>query len=221
MIDDTAEPETPDLAPAGPPTDPAASAPDETPARVPLRRRRLWWLAIGTVVAVIAGGAAWVVSHPRAAPASNPYHLPTIPTGRPAPSFSLPRLGGGPPVALTGSTPVPHVINFFASWCPNCAGELSTFAAEANATRGKVAFVGIDTNDPDRGAAESMISRAGVRYAVGVDASARIATAYLVVGLPTTVFIDRSGQVIGEAFGAQTAKTLRAWVVRLESLKGS
>jgi thiol-disulfide isomerase/thioredoxin len=108
------------------------------------------------------------------------------------------------------------VINFFASWCPNCAGELTTFAAEARSTRGKVAFVGIDSNDSDRSAVTAMTSRADVGYPVAVDTSAGTAVAYRVVGLPTTVFVDRRGRVFGEAFGAQSSKTLRAWVDRLE-----
>jgi cytochrome c biogenesis protein CcmG/thiol:disulfide interchange protein DsbE len=167
-------------------------------------------------VALVAAGFGWVVTHPKSAPSSNPYNLPTIPKGRAAPSFSLPRLGGGSRVTLPASAGTPVVINFFASWCPNCVGELSTFGAEAAAAHGKVAFVGIDTNDPDRSTVESMTSRAAVRYPIGVDPSAGTAAAYQVVGLPATVFVDGSGRVIGEAFGAQSAKALQAWVARLE-----
>ena len=112
---------------------------------------------------------------------------------------------------------VPTVVNFFASWCPNCSSELSAFAAEARATAGRVSFVGVDSNDADPGAARALLSRAGAAYPVGVDRGASTAGAYAVVGLPTTIFIDRSGRVVGEAFGAQTAKSLQAWIDRLTS----
>jgi cytochrome c biogenesis protein CcmG, thiol:disulfide interchange protein DsbE len=185
------------------------------------RQRWRWWRGVGLAVALVAAGAGWVVTHPKSAPASNPYTLPTIPQGRVAPSFSLPRLGGGAQVALTASAGQPVVINFFASWCPNCVGELSTFAAEAHRAQGKVAFIGVDTNAPDRSTVESMISHANVGYPIGVDSSAHTSAAYQVVGLPATVFVDRSGRVIGEAFGAQSAKDLHAWVARLEAPVGS
>ena len=211
--------ETAGLPSPGPaPVDPAAGA----PARRRSSPGRRWWIAGGVAVSLIGAAAIWVVSHPKVAPASNPYQLPTIPTGRLAPSFSLPRLGGGAPVMVNApSAPdpggrLPMVVNFFASWCPNCAAELSAFATESHAATGKVEFLGVDSNDSDHAAAESLLAHAGVRYPVGVDARATIATDYLVEGLPTTVFINRDGQVIGEAFGAQTVKTLRAWVSRLE-----
>jgi hypothetical protein len=61
-----------------------------------------------------------------------------------------------------------------------------------------------------------MLAGAGVRYPVGIDGSARIAQSYLVVGLPTTVFVNRLGQVVGEGFGSQSVADLRTWVRRLE-----
>lgn len=147
----------------------------------------------------------------------NPEHLPSLPANRPAPAFRLPRLGGGSPVSSTEFSGTPLVVNFFASWCPNCLDEMKTFAAEADAVRGRVAFVGVDLNDPDQQAARAVIARAGVRYPVGVDESAGTAVSYWVVALPTTVFIDRHGRLLGEAFGAQSPQQLRAWIDRLRA----
>lgn len=165
------------------------------------------------------GGSRTAASGPRAPRSSggNPEHLPSLPANRPAPAFQLPRLGGGPPVSSKDFSGTPLVVNFFASWCPNCLDEMRTFATEADAVRGRVAFVGVDLNDPDQQAARSVIARAGVRYPVGVDESAGTAVSYWVVALPTTVFIDRHGRLLGEAFGAQSPHQLRAWIDRLQA----
>jgi len=186
-------------------------------AAPPAGRRRIakgWWSVLGALIAV-AACASWVIAHPRTAPPSNPYGLPAIPSGTPAAAFGLPGLSGGR-VLSTARQDQPMVINFFASWCVNCAGELKTFAAAARDTRGMIHFVGIDTNDPNHGAARAMIKRSGVGYPIGVDASQHTAYSYQVIALPTTVFVDRAGRVIGEAFGAQSPAKLAAWVSRLE-----
>jgi len=109
------------------------------------------------------------------------------------------------------------VINFFASWCPNCAGELKAFSSVARAAQSTIVVLGVDTNDPDPGAAARMLASAGVDYPTGIDRSARVARSYLVVGLPTTVFLNRLGQVTGEAFGPQSAAALQSWVRRLQA----
>lgn len=109
------------------------------------------------------------------------------------------------------------VINFFASWCPNCAGELRAFASAARATRGTIVFIGVDSNDWDPGAAARMLARAGVTYPVGIDRSSRVTRSYLLVGVPTTVFVNRRGRIAGEAFGSQSAADLRYWIRRLEA----
>jgi thiol-disulfide isomerase/thioredoxin len=171
------------------------------------------WAMVAAAAAVVCALAGWVLTHPRSTPASSPEALPTVPKGKPAPAFDLPRLGGGPSVELSKGRPA--VINFFASWCPNCSAELSAFASESSRTRGSVSFIGIDSNDSDPGSAERLLHGAGATYPVGVDRSASTATAYLVVGLPTTIFVDREGQVVGEAFGAQSVRSLQAWLARL------
>ena len=180
------------------------------------RRRGPWLLGCAVLALVLVVAIGWVTGRPKAATSSNPHHLPSMPAGHPAPEFSLPRLGGGTQVSTTAFAGQPVVLNFFASWCPNCVDEMKTFAAESAAAQGRVAFVGVDSNDSDRQGAQRILADAGVRYPVGVDAEARIAEAYWVVGLPTTVFIDRRGRVVGEAFGPQSAGALKSWVKRLE-----
>ena len=159
---------------------------------------------------------------PAAAPVGNvtpenPHGLPSIPSGRPAPGFQLPRLGGGPVVSSGAAGGTPLVVNFFASWCPNCVDELKNFAAASAEAQGRVDFVGVDSNDTDQSAARKLLAQSGVHYPVGLDSTANTAVAYSVVALPTTVFIDRHGRIVGEAFGTQSLGQLRSWILRLEA----
>lgn len=60
-------------------------------------------------------------------------------------AFSLPALNGTGHVALADYRGKPTVVNFFASWCSACDRELPGFKAEADALKGKVTFIGVDS----------------------------------------------------------------------------
>ncbi len=135
--------------------------------------------------------------------------------GQEAPGFSLPVLTGTTPGAASGATlglqslrGRPVVLNFWASTCVDCRSELAAFAAVA-ASDPKVAFVGIDVGDPSPSSARSLVRAAGINFPVLSDAGGRVASAYRVSGLPTTVYIDPSGTVTVRHPGAMTAEQLR------------
>jgi cytochrome c biogenesis protein CcmG/thiol:disulfide interchange protein DsbE len=114
-------------------------------------------------------------------------------------------------VTLAGVLGRPTVVNFFASWCKDCQAELSAFAAFSTHTSGRVAIVGVDSNDFDAATAQRMLAGAGATYPVGVDSDAKVATSYLLTALPVTYFLDRDGRVVHAAFGAQTLSSLEHW----------
>jgi thiol-disulfide isomerase/thioredoxin len=142
--------------------------------------------------------------------------LPALAVGSVAPAFSLGRLGGGPEIALSDFRGRPVVLNFFASWCPDCQAELSGFALFAREQGSRVDVVGIDTNDSDGSAAEKLLMRAGAAYPVALDPLAKIATRYLIQALPVTYFIEPNGHVAGTAFGQMTTSQLDSWAQKLE-----
>jgi cytochrome c biogenesis protein CcmG/thiol:disulfide interchange protein DsbE len=135
--------------------------------------------------------------------------------GSSAPAFSLPRLGGGAPVTLSSFLGTPVIVNFFASWCPDCRSELAAMGTVAARNSGRVAVVGIDSNDGTGTPAQQLLVAAHATYPVGVDTSAQVAAKYLLVALPVTYFLDAHGRVVGSALGAQTVTSLQRWVNRL------
>jgi cytochrome c biogenesis protein CcmG/thiol:disulfide interchange protein DsbE len=170
-------------------------------------------LALAIVFVVLAVSAAERTTTTSTFPADTPV---TIARGRLAPAFNVPRLGGGKPVTLAAELGHPVVLNFFASWCVDCQAELRAFAEVSNGADTGVVFLAVDSNDTDTADAAHLLAAAGDRYPTGIDAEGGVATSYEVPGLPTTVFINRTGHVVGVALGAQSVADLYRWVATLE-----
>ena len=140
---------------------------------------------------------------------------PVLKAGGVAPAFSLPDLHGGDLVSLSAFRGMPVIVNFFASWCPDCRAELAAVATVARKNSGRLAVIGVDSNETSDAAASSLLAAAGAVYPVAVDASATVASKYLVQALPVSYFLDSSGRVVGAALGPQSASSLERWVARL------
>ncbi len=142
---------------------------------------------------------------------------PTLKPGTVAPVFSLPALGGGNPVSLSTFRGTPVIVNFFASWCRDCRAELDAVATVARHSAGRVAVVGVDSNESSDAAAMRLLAAAQANYPVALDDSAKVATQYLIDALPVSYFVNAEGRVVGVALGPQTVTSLDRWVTRLET----
>ena len=89
-------------------------------------------------------------------------------------------------------------------------------ASVARSANGRVAVIGVDSNESSDAAAERLLTSVHATYPVAVDADAKVATRYLVNALPVSYFLDARGRVVGVALGPQTTTSLQRWVARLE-----
>jgi cytochrome c biogenesis protein CcmG, thiol:disulfide interchange protein DsbE len=182
------------------------------------------------VIAVVAslGLVAFVITvivssqAARTTPATFPDSPPpALSVGSLAPDFSLQRLGGGSDVDLAALRGSPIVLNFFASWCSDCQGELAGFAKFAKSESPNVDVIGVDTNDANTKNAIHLLERAGAAYPVAVDPLGKLALRYLIQALPVTYFIDSDGRIAGVAFGKLSSAQLDSWMGKLRRESGT
>ena len=95
--------------------------------------------------------------------------------------------------SLRGRYPV--VLNVWASWCPGCRQEFPLFAAASAQFGKRVAFLGVDTNDPSGSNARAFLSQHHVSYPSYRASSTQLTSLAAIRGLPTTIYIGRDGRV--------------------------
>jgi cytochrome c biogenesis protein CcmG, thiol:disulfide interchange protein DsbE len=173
---------------------------------------------VGFVVFVVVRGPS--SSHQPGSAALALAPPATLAPGTAAPGFSLPALDGGASVSLSALRGMPVIVNFFASWCPDCRGELAAVATVARSSAGRVDVIGVDTNESSDAAATGLLAAAHAAYPVGLDDKAKVASAYLVQALPVSYYVDAQGRVVGASLGPQTVHSLQVWVARLEEGRG-
>ena len=152
-----------------------------------------------TVVVVVVAVLSVVASGSDAAtPRSDPK----------AASFSLPLLGAsGSNISLSEYAGKPVIVNFWASWCPPCQQETPLLASWYREEKGRVPLVGLDENDT-QSAALSFAHAKGVTYPLGFDPRTTAASAYGVIALPQTFFLNAKHQIVARIYGAVTASDL-------------
>lgn len=166
--------------------------------------RRRWLLALSAGALVASAGFAVAlqdddplgVVRPRPAPVVSAAGVRT-----PAQAVQVP--GDGP-----------AVVNFFASWCTPCREELPELQRVFAEHGPEVAVVGVDVAD-NRRKAVALLDAAGAAFPAAYDPDKAIAARYAVNGMPTTVFVDAEGRIVGRVQGKVSRRTLLRWVDRL------
>ena len=180
----------------------AGSQPEAIVAYVMIEDRRAWEVAMaGPPQAVMAATAAFdeMVTTFRLVGA-RPTPPPRAMVGLPAPGFPA-----------LDRTPGPVVINFFATWCADCRGDMPQIATVAAESRGRFTLLGVDCCDDQPSAVPSFLRQLGVAEAfrnVTYDRDGRIAQTYGLLGPPTTAFLDKDHVLRQMVAGPVTAASL-------------
>ena len=146
----------------------------------------------------------------------SPMDLESTSTQRQAaPDFSMVDNDGNA-VRFSSLFGKPIVLNFWASWCPPCRIEMPDFDRvwKELGTGGtnEVYFVMLNLVDGRRETveiAQRYINEHGYSFPVYFDVHQEGARAYFIRSIPTTIFIDRDGNIINGIQGAINEQTLR------------
>jgi cytochrome c biogenesis protein CcmG, thiol:disulfide interchange protein DsbE len=134
----------------------------------------------------------------------DPRELPSELLGKRAPTFTLPRLGGGERIDLASLRGQIVVVNFWASWCLACRDEHPDLLAAWDRYRERgVVIVGVDFEDTEA-AALAYAKEMGGDWPLVTDPGSRTAIAYGVFGVPETFVIAPDGTITAKKVGAVT-----------------
>lgn len=156
------------------------------------------WRWVGLIALVLALGGAWTLFNrvPQATPAADLQPAPV--KGHPAPDISL-NTTDGRPLKLSDFKGKPVVINFWATWCPPCRAEMPDFQALHRELGDQVVIFSINATAQDNGDVVGFMQEFGITFPVLLDVDGAAFATYNVLGLPTTVFVNRDG-IIHEVF---------------------
>ncbi|WP_069803586.1 TlpA family protein disulfide reductase [Thermogemmatispora onikobensis] len=132
--------------------------------------------------------------------------------GKMAPGFRLPLLAPGTSsngsVALADFKGQAIVLNVWQSSCEPCQREAPVLQTTWQRIQGQgIVFLGLDFQD-NRTDALSFLQAHGITYTNVSDSSGATAISYGVANLPTTIFIDRTGKIVGWHEGELTLQLL-------------
>jgi peroxiredoxin len=139
-----------------------------------LRRRSLLALACAAALAPAAYGGAQ--------------------PGSPAPDFMLATRDGGQ-VRLADLKGQVVMINFWATWCGPCRQEMPLLS-QLHAKYEPLGFTMLGVNvEPDSAAAVAWLKGLEVTFPIAFDTKNEVAGRFGVEGMPSSVLVDRNGQV--------------------------
>ena len=121
--------------------------------------------------------------------------------GTPAPDFELAGLDGKT-YHLADFRGKVVVLNFWASWCPECIEELPSLNAFYQRNRkADVIVLGI-TADRKKEPVLEVMKKTPVGYPVLLETGGSVfIRKYVVIGMPTTIVVDRNGIIAGRIIG--------------------
>ncbi len=119
-----------------------------------------------------------------------------VAVGMLAPDFSTQTLDGAR-VRLSQFRGKPVLINFWATWCSACEDEMPAIQRAVQRDRAQgLTVLAVNYEETNASAMRAFLKKLGARFTAVYDRQGRIAAAYgVTIGLPVSVFVDRSGKV--------------------------
>ncbi len=167
-------------------------------------------VAAGSIVALLVFGVAQKAPNATLDDAIKAGRRPVAPDA----SLVLKGLGSNPARSLASLRGHVVVLNFWASWCEGCIGEVKALAhaQQVLAAHGGTVLGATYQDVPSD--SRAFMRKHGLSYPNVVDTDIKLATAYGTVALPETFVIDRRGRVVAISRGQVSDSMLNRWITK-------
>jgi cytochrome c biogenesis protein CcmG/thiol:disulfide interchange protein DsbE len=158
----------------------------------------------------------------------NPSYIPPVIVNTPAPDFVAPELYKSTEIRFSDYKGKVVVLNFWASWCTECALEHPSLLEINQRYKGDSRFVMLGVNYQDKvDLAHAYLEKYGNNFTHVRDFSGKISIDYGIYGVPETFVIDKAGMIrhksigpiIGESYTNLVEKIIEP-LLKDEALKG-
>lgn len=165
-----------------------------------------------TAIVILAILVAMLITH-RQTPANTlsiPSSSTVVKVGQPLPSFTLTSVQTGQSLSVSAHQNKPMFINFWATWCGPCKQETPDVVSAYRSFQQSVAFIGVNLTAEDSVKdVKAFMAKDRIQYPVLLDTDGKVADQFHVIGIPTSIFVNRKGIVTAIYPGAVSASELR------------
>lgn len=157
-------------------------------------------LLIGGVIVVVIGLWIWGGLSGRQAPSVGTASVNNIASlnsakANPAPDFTLQKLDGGTITLAEFRGKKPVVVDFWASWCPNCRRDMPNLNRFYEKYKDKVEVIGVNLQEKDSTVRDFIASR-GITFPIAFDPYGQASNAYGIRYTNTHFLIDKDGNLV-------------------------
>jgi thiol-disulfide isomerase/thioredoxin len=127
------------------------------------------------------------------------------------PEFTAPLLDGTT-MRLSDYRGQVVMLNFWATWCPPCRAEMPMLqtASESYQDQG-VVILAVNNAEP-ASQIQTFADTLGLHLTIVLDEEARLQRMFGIVGYPTSIFIDREGNVYATHLGAVNSEQITEYI---------
>ncbi|PFI85365.1 redoxin domain-containing protein [Bacillus cereus] len=142
-----------------------------------------------------------------------------IEIGKSAPDFTLTKLDGTN-VKLSDLKGKKVILNFWATWCGPCQQEMPDMEAFYKEHKENVEILAVNYTPSEKGGGEEKVrnfaKEKGITFPILLDKNIDVTTAYKVITIPTSYFIDTKGVIQDKFIGPMTQKEMEKRVAKLK-----
>ncbi|MCR4437185.1 MAG: TlpA disulfide reductase family protein [Clostridiales bacterium] len=106
-------------------------------------------------------------------------------------------------------------LNFWATWCPPCRGEMPEIEKVYQQYKDKdFVVLAVDLGE-DKNTVQNFIKQNNYNFKVLLDSDQSVATKYNITAIPVSYFIDKDGNVVTKRVGALSEEEMQSYVKQL------